>query len=177
MVECPRCGYENDETDIYCRNCTYPLQDPNTNYGTRRKRNSNWNIPMGKKIIIVVGIIVFSLLLFSFVYNMTQPSQQNLLNVVTYNNTTLDSEDEPYQLVIITNGSWSGSAGNQNHYSYISGKGDKNIRLDCSPWDNVRISIEKDYSYKSLTVKLIKNGRVIAENSTTTPGASVSLSN
>lgn len=177
MVKCPRCGYENDTTDIYCRNCTYPLQDPNTNYRTKRKRDSSWNISTGKKVILVVGIIVISLLLFSVVYNMTQPTPQNSLNVVTYDGSTLDSEDYPYQINIITNGSWEGKVGNTKNSNHISGTGSKMIRIHYPSWEDIVVSIEKDYSSSPLTVQLIKNDRVIAENSTSTPGATVSLNN
>lgn len=177
MVKCPRCGYENDTTDIYCRNCTYPLQDPNTNYRGKRKRDSSWNIGTGKKIIIVVGIVVIAFLLFSMIYNMSQPSPQNSLNVVTDNDTTIDSESYPYQVNISTNGSWVGRAGLANHTSDISGSGSELIRLNCPAWEKVSVSVEKDSSYLPLTVQLLRNGRVIAENTTSTPGGSIVLNN
>lgn len=177
MVRCPRCGYENDVTDIYCRNCTYPLQDPNTNYRTKRKRDSSWNIGTGKKIILVIGIIVIALLLFTIVHNMTQPSSESSLNVISDDDTTVKEENFPYQVNITTNGSWSGKAGDPNHISQVSGSGSKIFKLQCPAWDKVNVTIQKDYSSLPLTVQLLRNGQVIAENTTSAPGGVIALSN
>lgn len=177
MVKCPRCGYENDTTDIYCRNCTYPLQDSNTYYGTKRKRNSSWNIGTGKKIILIVGIIVIAFLLFSIIYSMTQPSLESSLNVVTNNNTVLDSETNPYQVNITTSGSWEGRVGDGRYDNYINGVGNKLLKVSSPSWEDITVSITNDYSDTPLKVQLLKNGRVIAENTTSTPGKTITLNN
>ena len=67
MVKCPRCGYENSASAVYCDNCAYLLSDQDGNKVKLNKRESSWNIGIGKKIVIVLGIIVIAFLLFSFV--------------------------------------------------------------------------------------------------------------
>ena len=64
MVKCPRCGYENSSSSVYCDNCAYRLTDQNGNINTYTRRTSSWNIGIGKKIVIILGIIVIALLLF-----------------------------------------------------------------------------------------------------------------
>ena len=83
MVRCPRCGYENSPTSVYCDNCAYLLADSDGNRIKNTRREASWNMGLGKKIVIVLGIIVIAFLLFSFIYNNTQPSYQDSLNVIT----------------------------------------------------------------------------------------------
>ena len=57
MVKCPRCGYENSSTAVYCDNCAYILTDANGNRINNSKRTSSWNIGFAKKVAIILGII------------------------------------------------------------------------------------------------------------------------
>ena len=68
MVKCPRCGYENSSTAVYCDNCTYLLSDSDGNKIKNTKRESSWNMSIGKKIVIVLGIIVIAFLLNSILF-------------------------------------------------------------------------------------------------------------
>ena len=83
MVKCPRCGYENSNSSMYCENCAYLLTDQHGNRTNNNKRTSSWNIGIAKKIVIILGILVIGMLLFSFIYNNSQPSNQDSLNVIT----------------------------------------------------------------------------------------------
>ena len=74
MVKCPRCGYENPSTSVYCNNCNYLLKDPNGE--SNKKRVGGWNMGMGKKIVLVLGIVVVAFLLFSFIHNNSQPDEK-----------------------------------------------------------------------------------------------------
>ena len=60
MVKCPRCGYENNDISVYCENCTYPIKNPQT-ANSNNKKDNGWNISTGKKIAIVLGIVVIAL--------------------------------------------------------------------------------------------------------------------
>ena len=154
MVKCPRCGYENNDISVYCENCTYPIKNPQT-ANSNNKKDNGWNISTGKKIAIVLGIVVIALLLFSFIYNSTQPDNKSSLNV-------------------IYNGTWSGKVGDPNYIREVSGRGDESYNLDCAPWDKVTMVIEKsDGSSNELKIELLKNGNVVAENSTTSSTGSV----
>ncbi|MDO5849387.1 MAG: hypothetical protein Q4P18_07620 [Methanobrevibacter sp.] len=123
----------------------------------------------------MIGIIIIAFLLFSMVYNMTKPTPQSSLNVVTDNESIGDNSYYPYQVNIVCDGSWAGQAGEPNHINYISGTGNKTIRLDCASWDNVTVSIEKVSGSLPLKVQLLRNGKVIAENSTDATGTAVVL--
>ena len=67
MVKCPRCGYENSSSSIYCDNCAYRLSDSKGNRINNSRRNNSWNMGIGKKIVIVLGIIIVTFLLFSVI--------------------------------------------------------------------------------------------------------------
>ena len=167
MVKCPRCGYENEATDIYCRNCTYPLQDPNTNFTKKRQRNKSWNIGTGKKILIVIGIIIIAFLLFTLVYNISQPAQQKALNVVTSPDSTHQSSSNPYKINISSNSSWYIEINKEGIIETMSGQGDRIISLDSASWDNITVKVTKTSSNSdTLKIQLLKNGNVIAKNET-----------
>ena len=76
MVKCPRCGYKNPSSSVYCKNCAYRLEDSEGNRINNTKRESSWNMGTGKKIVIVLCIIVIAFLLFNLVYNFTQPTSK-----------------------------------------------------------------------------------------------------
>lgn len=175
MVKCPRCGYENAASSKYCDNCAYILTDQN---GKRINNNqrSSWNIGIAKKIVIVLGIVVIALLLFSFIYNNTQPSSEESLNVITDNGSVDHSSSYPYVAVIKYDGSWYARMGDPNYLSEQAGSGEKRFSLDCASWERVSINAQKqDYGEGNLTVQLLRNGKVVAENSTTGTFGSISI--
>ena len=66
MVKCPRCGYENSPSAVYCDNCAYRLADSDGKRVNMIRRENSWNMGIAKKIVIVLGIIIITFLL-SFV--------------------------------------------------------------------------------------------------------------
>lgn len=179
MVKCPRCGHENYSDNVYCENCMYPLKSQKGKKTPKRTHNDDgWHLSTVKKVIIVIGIIILAYFSFSIIYEVSQPSPENSLNVITTNNSDQYSSTRPYQVNISYNGSWDARIGQSNIYRDESGSGDDLIRLTCAGWDNVTVQIEKvDYSSKPLTVQLIKNGKIIQENTTTEPNGKVILEN
>ena len=174
MVKCPRCGYENSSTAVYCDNCAYRLTDSKGNKFNNSRRTSSWNIGIAKKIVIVLGIVIIALLLFSFVYNNTQPSHEDSFNLITDNGTVHKTAPYPYKAVIEYEGSWGAQMGDPNYLVSEDGYGDKTFTLDCAAWDKISISAQKyDYGEGELHVKLLRNGEVVAENSTTSAGSVV----
>jgi hypothetical protein len=123
---------------------------------------------LGKKIVIVLGIIVIAFLLFSFVYNNTQPSSQDSLNLVTDDGSHHQTSSYPYQAVIKYEGSWFAEMGDPNYLVKESDYGNKVYTLDCAAWERVALDVQKtDYGEGNLTVQLLRNGEVVAEQSTT----------
>ena len=171
MVKCPRCGYENDSSSTYCVNCTYILNGSPTG-----QKNKGWNMSTGKKIVLIVGIVVIGFLLFSFVYNISQPSNNETLNVIEADSNVQGGSNYPYQINVTYEGSWYGRVGDPNYLQDESGTGNAIISVDCASWDKVSVNIGKnDQSSNPLTVQILRNGEVVAENTTTAPGGYVTL--
>ena len=177
MVKCPRCGYENSATATYCENCAYLLTDYKGNRLVQNKRTSSWNMGIAKKIVIVLGIVVIAMLLFSFVYNnVSQPSHEDSLNVITDNGSLNHSASYPYTAVIKYEGSWFAKMGDPNYLVDESGNGQKREILDCASWEQVYIMAQKeDDGEGNLTIQLLKNGNVVAQNSTTNATGSIEI--
>lgn len=173
MVKCPRCGYENASSSVYCDNCAYLLSKPNNPVKT--KKSKGWNVALGKKIIIVLGIIVIALLLFSFIYNNSQPSHNESLNVIYDDGSHHQSSSYPYKVSISYNGSWYAKMGDPNYMVEKSGSGSTSVSVDCAAWDDVKVEAQKYGGDGELTIQILRNGKVVAENSTTDGSGSVSL--
>ena len=172
MVKCPRCGYENATSSTYCHNCHYLLSDKNMkNTG----RHRGWSIGMAKKIVIVLGIIIIAFLLFSFAYNNSQPSSNEALNIVSDDGSQHQSSSYPFKAVIKYNGNWYAKMGDPNYLIEKTGTGTSSYTLDCAAWDDVEISAEKYGGEGELTIQLLRNGKVVAENSTTDGYGDVSI--
>lgn len=168
MVKCPRCGYENSTSAVYCDNCAYLLADSDGKKINIIKRETSWNIGIAKKIVIVLGIIIIALLLFSFIYNNTQPSHDETLNVITDDGSVHKTASYPYKVVINYEGSWYAEMGNPNYLVKESGYGTKEFVLDCAAWERIAIDAQKqDYGEGEFKVQLLRNGEVVAEKSTT----------
>ena len=171
MVKCPRCGYDNISSSTYCVNCSYILKGSPTG-----KKKGGWNMGTGKKIVLIVGIIIIAFLLFSIIYNVNQPSTEDSLNVVIADKNVQEGSSTPYQVKVIYGNSWYAKYGNPNYLQEKSGSGDTVISLDCASWDAVYASVSKyEYSSDNLTVQLLRNGEVVAVNSTTNPTGTVTL--
>ncbi len=175
MVKCPRCGYENSVTSKYCDNCAYLLTDQDGNRTNNNQRRS-WNIGIAKKIVIVLGIVIIAVLLFSFIYDNSQPTSQDSLNVITDDGSLNHTSTYPYVAVIKYEGSWYAQVGDPNYLSNNAGTGEGKFTLDCASWERVAIHAQKqDYGDGNLTIQLLRNGNVVAENSTTDTSGSVSI--
>ncbi|WP_407412673.1 zinc ribbon domain-containing protein [Methanobrevibacter sp.] len=166
MVKCPRCGYKNPDSSVYCDNCAYPLSDESGKKVTMNKRKSSWNMGLGKKIVIVLGIIVIGYLLFTFAYNNSQPTKQDSLNIISDDGSLQQGSSYPYDVAIQYEGNWYAKMGDPNYLQEQSGYGSNTFKLDCSPWDKVYVSVYQYGGEGELTVQLLRNGKVVAENTT-----------
>ena len=173
MVRCPRCGYENATSSTYCDNCGYILSTQTQNPSNSKRKG--WNVGIAKKIVIVMGIIVIALLLFSFVYNNSQPSHNDTLNVFYDDGSNHQSSTYPFKVVIKYDGNWYAKMGNPDYLVERSSSGTKTYSLDCAAWDDVQIEAQKYGGSGQLQIQLLRNGKVVAENSTTDGSDSVSL--
>ena len=170
MVKCPRCGYDNSPSAVYCDNCAYLLSDSQGNRIKNVKREKSWNIGIAKKIVIVLGIIIVAYLLFSVVYNNTQPTEEESLNVIGDDGSHLQSSSYPYKAKISYEGSWYAEMGDPNYLVKEADEGTKTYVLDCAAWERICVDVQKqDYGEGELNVQLIRDGEVVAENTTSDP--------
>lgn len=174
MVKCPRCGYENATSSIYCDNCGYIITQGG-NKSTNAKGRKGWNVGIAKKIVIVLGIIVIALLLFSFINNNSQPSNNDTLNVISDDGSHHQSSTYPFKVVIKYEGNWYAKMGNPDYLVERSSSGTRTYALDCAAWDDVKIEAQKYGGDGELQIQLLRNGQVVAENSTTDGSDSVSI--
>ena len=173
MVKCPRCGYENATSSMYCDNCGYILTSSSNK--TKSNNRKSWNVGIAKKIVIVLGIIVISLLLFSFIYSNSQPSHNDTLNVIYDDGSHHQSSTYPFKALIKYDGNWYAKMGNPNYLVEKAGSGTRTYSLDCAAWDDVKIEAERYGGTGELQIQLLRNGKVVAENSTTDGTDSVSI--
>ncbi|WP_296786133.1 zinc ribbon domain-containing protein [uncultured Methanobrevibacter sp.] len=131
------------------------------------KREKSWNMGIAKKIVIVLGIIIITYLMFTIVYNHTQPNDQDSLNVITDDGSHLQTSSYPYKARISYEGSWYAEMGDPNYLVKEAGDGTKTIVLDCAPWERVCINAQKeDYGEGELKIELLKDDQVVAKNTT-----------
>ena len=170
MVKCPRCGYDNISSSTYCVNCSYVL-----NASTTTQEKSGWKRGTVKKIALIIGIIAIALVLFSVIYNYTQPSHEESLNVVVADNNVQQGSSHPYELRIICAGDWYFKGGIADYPQEQSGYGNQTISLDAASWDSVYVLVERSTdSSDNITIQLLRNGDVVAENATTATQATLS---
>ena len=165
MVKCPRCGYENATSSIYCDNCGYILTSQTSRNGSNSKRKG-WNVGIAKNIVIVLGIIVIALLLFSFINNNSQPSENDTLNVFYDDGTQYQSSTYPFKVVIKYEGNLYAKMGNPNYLIEKSSSDTKTYSLDCAVWDDVKNKTKKYGGSGELQIQILRNGKVVAENTT-----------
>lgn len=162
MVKCPRCGYDNLSSTTYCENCSYILNGSPTG-----QNKGGWKMGTAKKIALIIGIIAIMLILFSVIYNLTQPSHEDSLNVIVADDKVQEGSTHPYQVKVLYDGSWYSNSGDPNYLQSQSGQGKGVFTLDCAAWDKVSVYVEKsDGSADEMKVQLLRNGEVVAENST-----------
>ena len=122
-----------------------------------------------------MGLIVIALLLFSFVNNNSQPSHNDTLNVIYDDGSHHQSSTYPFKAVVKYDGTWYAKMGNPNYLVEKSSSGTRSYSLDCAAWDDVKIEAQKYSGDGELQIQLLRNGKVVAENSTIDGSESVSL--
>ena len=107
---------------------------------------------------------------------MSQPSPEENLNVITDNGSLNHSSSYPFTAVVNYEGSWFSKMGDPKYLSEESGHGQKRVILDCASWERVYIMAQKeDMGDGTLTIQLLKDGQVVAQNSTTNTTGSIEI--
>ncbi|MDL2270811.1 hypothetical protein LJC03_03270 [Methanobrevibacter sp. OttesenSCG-928-I08] len=177
MVRCSRCGHENNDAFTYCIECNYPLNSKKKQVSEKKDFFTKWeNFSTGKKVLFAVCICIIFILTFSTIHSLNNGNDNFASDIATSNTSSTLQSSSPYQVKVIYNGSWSGQVGTFEYPFDRSGSGNALLNVDGASWDNVTATITKhDDNEKNLTVQIIKNNKVIKQNSTTKPNGVVSL--
>ena len=121
-----------------------------------------------KKIhIALIGVIIIVILCIVVAVNVLPMS--TVITVNSYNYTEVNDNVSDLQVKIITNGSWNGSISVDGNSAIYNGTGDKTIDLNGTPIDSVAVAIQ-NLGTGQLKVQIIKEGKVVKEQSTTDYG-------
>ena len=121
-----------------------------------------------KKIhIALIGVIIIVILCIVVAVNVLPTS--TVITVNSYNYTEVNDNVSDLQVKIITNGSWTGSISVEGNSATYNGTGDKTIDLNGTPIDSVAVAIQ-NLGTGQLKVQIIKEGKVVKEQSTTDYG-------
>ncbi|MCF0227038.1 MAG: hypothetical protein HUK28_07030 [Methanobrevibacter sp.] len=121
-----------------------------------------------KKIhIALIGVIIIVILCIVVAVNVLPTS--TVITVNSYNYTEVNDNVSDLQVKIITNGSWNGSISVDGNSAIYNGTGDKTIDLNGTPIDSVAVAIQ-NLGTGQLKVQIIKEGKVVKEQSTTDYG-------
>jgi ribosomal protein L37E len=154
MVKCNKCGYENKEENNYCSNCGYPLKQ--TPQETKVQ-------PQISTKTMVIGLLVFFLLIgiiWGAIWWWTFSSTPSL-------------RKSTFHIVIESDTSWMGSIGGDGSSKSISGYG--SATYDVTGYI-VSAAIQKQTSYGYLTVKIVRDGKILDSQTTTAPYGVVTVS-
>ena len=121
-----------------------------------------------KKIhIALIGVIIIVILCIVVAVNVLPTS--TVITVNSYNYTEVNDNVSDLQVKIITNSSWNGSISVDGNSAIYNGTGDKTIDLNGTPIDSVAVAIQ-NLGTGQLKVQIIKEGKVVKEQSTTDYG-------
>ena len=119
-------------------------------------------------IVLVIGCVVA-------VCGCTSNSDNN----TTSNTSASSSPDTPKagtQIEVNYSGSWSGSYGDTSGQQSVDGRGTKKFDIPENPWAVSACFQKKDSGKGTLTVSIIKDGKVVESKSTSTQYGVVSIS-
>ena len=108
-------------------------------------------------VVCCIGILIIAIIGGGLSHDKnTSPSTKSNSN----------SAPQGKQIKIIYDGEWSGAAGDAGSVNSISGSGEKTIDVDKSATIISANAQKKDASSSTLTIQIIKDGKVVKEAST-----------
>jgi len=147
MTKCSKCGYENN----YCTNCGSDLNP--------EKQNTKMS-PELNPLLVIAFIIIFSIIIWAGFWWFTIQSTPGM-------------SEATFTIVIESDTEWSGSIGGLGGSRTVSGSGSASFTIHSSI---VSACIQKQTEWGYLTVKILKNGQLVEQQSTTAPYGVVTVS-
>lgn len=151
MPVCKKCGYQNKEGSKYCVNCGHPLESILEEVK-----------PFPKTSTIVTGFIV------SIIFIAITFGSWWLITLLTTPKTAT------FYIEIESNTSWMGVIGGDGSMRSINGYGSQTWKL--TGYRVVSAVIQKQTEEGYLTVRILKDGKVVDKQTTTAPYGIVSVS-
>jgi hypothetical protein len=155
MNKCEKCGFENRVENNYCAKCGAPLPHNRAKPTAKTSGSNQMNIAAGVIAIIIIVSVISGIFWWSSM--MSAPGMSSATFTVE-----IDCDTE-----------WSGSIGGLGGSSTESGYGDARYTITTSI---VSAVIQKQTDWGSLTVRILRNNKVVAQQSTTAAYGVVTVS-
>jgi len=155
VTRCNKCGFENKEGNNYCANCGASL---NPEAG---KEKSKTEVPKQTQIAVavIILIVIFSLIEIGIWWS----SMRSFPGM----------SEATFTIVIESDTEWSGAIGDLGGSTTRSGSGGASFTIHSSI---VSACIQKQTEWGYLTVKILKNGQLVEQQSTSAAYGVVTVS-
>jgi len=155
MVKCNKCGYENKEGNNYCANCGARLNPEPEKKKQKTEVSKQTQIAVG----VIALIVIFSLIEVGIWWSSMRSSP--------------GMSEATFTIVIESDTEWSGAIGGLGGSTTKSGSGCASFTIHSSI---VSACIQKQTEWGYLTVKILKDGQLMEQQSTTAPYGVVTVS-
>ena len=118
-----------------------------------------------KKAISIIAVCCVAVFILAMIGGGTTPDKNTATKTDDSTNDTVE-QPKGVQVKVIYSGEWSGAAGDTSSMNSISGSGEETIDLDDDAYIVSANAQKKDASSDTLTIKILKDGKVVEESST-----------
>jgi len=155
VTRCNKCGFENKEGNNYCANCGASLNPE------AEKEKSKTEVPKQTQIAVavIILIVIFSLIEIGIWWS----SMRSFPGM----------SEATFTIVIESDTEWSGAIGGLGGSTTRSGSGGASFTIHSSI---VSACIQKQTEWGYLTVKILKNGQLVEQQSTSAAYGVVTVS-
>jgi|CryGeyStandDraft_6_1057127.scaffolds.fasta_scaffold00453_12 hypothetical protein len=155
MTKCNKCGYENKDENNYCANCGSDL-NPEAN----KEKQSTKMSPQSNLLLGTIAFIIIFSIIGAGIWWFTIQSTPGM-------------SEATFTIVIESDTEWSGAIGGLGGSTTRSGSGSASFTIHSSI---VSACIQKQTEWGYLSVKILKNGQLVEQQSTSAPYGVVTVS-
>jgi len=155
MTRCDKCGYENKEGNKYCANCGASLNPEAEKERSKTEVSKQTQIA----VVVIALVVIFSLIEVGIWWS----SMRSFPGM----------SEATFTIVIESDTEWSGAIGGLGGSTTRSGSGGASFTIHSSI---VSACIQKQTEWGYLTVKILKNGQLVEQQSTSAAYGVVTVS-
>jgi len=155
MTRCDKCGYENKEGNKYCANCGASINPEAEKERSKTEVSKQTQIA----VAVIALIVIFSLIEVGIWWS----SMRSFPGM----------SEATFTIVIESDTEWSGAIGGLGGSTTRSGSGGASFTIHSSI---VSACIQKQTEWGYLTVKILKNGQLVEQQSTSAAYGVVTVS-